>query len=183
MPKANKSYFAILGMLSIGPMSGYDIRQVMQKNTSLFWAESDGQLYPALNKLTALGYISQKIDKNAIREKKVYQITKQGKAILKKWLAETPETHIVRSELMLKLFLGANLDPKINIEHIRIHQYQTKAVLAELLESKASFEKNHVDSPHFPYWQMTMDFGIRLAKLKIQWSGDVIKKLTKMSCT
>ena len=34
--------YAILGMLSIEPMSGYEIRQTMQQSTENFWAESDG---------------------------------------------------------------------------------------------------------------------------------------------
>src|SRR5262245_35765978 len=117
--KANKTSYAILGMLAFDPMSGYAIRQLMQQSTSNFWSESDGQLYPALKKLTALELISCKSDKASAREKKIYRITAKGLTELKKWLTQEPETHIIRNELMLKLFFGANVSPEINLTHIQ----------------------------------------------------------------
>ena len=39
----SKTPYAILGMLSIEPMSGYDIRQIMRNSTANFWSESDGK--------------------------------------------------------------------------------------------------------------------------------------------
>jgi PadR family transcriptional regulator AphA len=45
--------FAILGLLSIEPMSGYDIRRNLDESLSYFWSESYGQIYPSLKKLEA----------------------------------------------------------------------------------------------------------------------------------
>ena len=39
-----KSKYAILGMLSIEPMSGYDIKKEVEKSISNFWTESYGQI-------------------------------------------------------------------------------------------------------------------------------------------
>ena len=136
MTKTNKTRYAILGMLSIAPMSGYEIRQTMQQSTANFWSESDGQLYPTLAKLTTLGFVSCKADKASVREKKVYHITTKGITELKNWLAQKSETHIIRSEFMLKLFFGANVSPEISLEHIQAHRYQTKTMLSQLAETK-----------------------------------------------
>jgi DNA-binding PadR family transcriptional regulator len=46
-----KSKYAILGMLSIAPMSGYDIKKQVETSISNFWSESYGQIYPALRNL------------------------------------------------------------------------------------------------------------------------------------
>ena len=41
----------ILGLLSIGPRSGYDIKAVVDRSTRFFWAASYGQIYPELRRL------------------------------------------------------------------------------------------------------------------------------------
>jgi len=51
----NKTRFAVLGLLSIRPMSGYDLKQVIESSTRNFWSESYGQIYPVLRELTAGG--------------------------------------------------------------------------------------------------------------------------------
>jgi PadR family transcriptional regulator AphA len=178
MKKTNN---AILGMLSIEPMSGYEIRQVMQQSTANFWCESDGQLYPALTQLTKLGLVLCKKDKTSAREKKIYHITAKGLEELKKWLELSPETFLIRNEFMLKLFFGANVSPTRNLEHLQAHRYQTKTMLTELINTKKKLAEEHKDSVHFPYWQMSIQYGISLAEAKLQWCDDVIKQLKKMN--
>lgn len=180
MKKLNKTHYAILGMLSIAPMSGYDIRQTMQKSTANFWSESDGQLYPALRQLTTHKVIICKVDSSSAREKKIYQITANGLTALKKWLAEKPETFSVRNELMLKLFFGTNVSPDISLEHIQAHRYQTKMMIDQLTETKKQLVNEHESSPHFPYWQMSIHYGIKLAEAKLQWCDEAIQDLLKI---
>ena len=55
MPRENKTRFAVLAMLSLGPRSGYDIQQQIQRTLGHFWSESHGQIYPTLRKLLAEG--------------------------------------------------------------------------------------------------------------------------------
>src|SRR5438132_1157029 len=40
--------YAVLGMLSLAPMSGYDIRKESETSIGYFWSESYGQLSPAM---------------------------------------------------------------------------------------------------------------------------------------
>jgi len=42
--------FAVLGMLKLRPMTGYDIKQAYQKGPANFMPISFGQIYPALAK-------------------------------------------------------------------------------------------------------------------------------------
>lgn len=180
MKKLNKTHYAILGMLSIAPMSGYDIRQTMQKSTANFWSESDGQLYPALRQLTTHKVIICKKDNSSAREKKIYHITASGLTALKKWLTEKPETFSVRNEFMLKLFFGANVASTINVEHIQAHRYQTKMMIDKLRETKKQLISQHHSSAHFPFWQMSIHYGIKLAEAKLEWCDDAIQELLKL---
>lgn len=181
MTMTNKTRYAILGMLSIAPMSGYKMRQIMQQSTANFWSESDGQLYPTLTKLTTLKLVSCKVDHESAREKKVYQLTTQGRNELKNWLLQEPETQIVRSEFMLKLFFGSNVSPEINMEHIKAHRYQTKAQLFQLTETNKRLSDEHKNSIHLPYWQMSIHYGIQMAQAKLKWCDEVINQLEKMN--
>ena len=47
----------ILGMLSFGPKSGYEIKALVDRSTRFFWAASYGQIYPELKRLAEAGLI------------------------------------------------------------------------------------------------------------------------------
>ena len=61
--KPTKSKYAILGMLSIRPMSGYDVRKEIQESISNFWTESYGQIYPALKSLVAEKLVTRTVQR------------------------------------------------------------------------------------------------------------------------
>jgi PadR family transcriptional regulator AphA len=178
MAKANKTQYAVLGMLTISSMSGYEIRQTLQISVAAFWAESDGQIYPTLAKLTKQGYIKCKA-KNSVREKKVYSITAKGMTELKKWLVLEADTKLVRDELLLKLFFGTHSSPETNLEHIRAHRYTTKARLSQLINKKELMQEQQ-NSPHFPYWQISIQYGIQVSEAVVKWCDDTIIRLEKL---
>lgn len=181
MKKSNKTQYAILGMLSIEPMSGYEIRQTMKQSTANFWSESDGQLYPALASLSKLKLITSKeMKKNNPREKKEYQLTAAGKTALKTWLQQEAETHNVRNEFLLKLFFGANLPAATNLEQVQAYYYRAKSRLEKIKITKQQVQREDKDSPHFPYWMMSIDYGIQLIQAQLTWCENVINQLKKM---
>lgn len=181
MAKTSKTRYAALGMLSIGAMSGYEIRQTMQQSTENFWSESDGQLYPTLATLTKQGLITCKTSETSgAREKKIYRITAKGTTELKKWLGQQAETQSIRSEFMLKLFFGANVTPAINLEHVQAQRYQIKDALLRLEETKKHLAKEYKNSPHLPYWLISVAQGIKVNEAKLIWCDETINTLEKM---
>lgn len=173
--------FAILGMLSIEPLSGYQISQMMNQSTKHFWMESDGQLYPALAKLTKAKMIICKSTKApSQRGKKIYSITKEGSTELKNWLHKEPAKINVRNEAMLKLFFGANVKTEISLEHVEASRYQLKNLLRELSETKNRLSTDYKTSPHLPYWLLSVEYGISMAESKLKWCIHAINTLKKM---
>ena len=106
MRKENRTIYTVLGMLSIEPMTGYDIRTAIAESTAFFWSESDGQLYPTLSCCVDDGYatVTELETPGQQRTKKLYTITKQGKVLLQEWLKTSVSHTIARNELLLKLF-------------------------------------------------------------------------------
>ena len=119
----NKTQYAILGALSIQPMSGYEIKKMMAGSTNYFWSESNGQIYPTLAKLAKAKLVTIEEQMTGSKQRKVYSLTKSGKNSLQQWLRESVEYSPQRDELLLKLFFGKNISPKISINHIIIYLY------------------------------------------------------------
>src|SRR3990167_5690681 len=130
--RESKTQYAVLGMLSFEPQSGYEISQAIKNSTAFFWSESDGQLYPILKKLTQARLIQSQVNQKekGIREKKIYAITQAGKKSLTQWLLQEPVTLNMRNEFLLQLFFGHNIKKNINIEKIKMLQQQLKSKLA-----------------------------------------------------
>ena len=69
---------ALLGLLSMAPMSGYDMRTVISQSIGHFWSESFGQIYPALKRLTAEGFVEKKTERQKGRPGQACVFTDRG---------------------------------------------------------------------------------------------------------
>ena len=108
-PLSNTSY-VILGMLSLRPMSGYDIKQVADASVRYFWAISYGQIYPELKNLVDAGLVSAEDTSVRDRRRTVYSLTKSGEEALGDWASMTQEVPIeIRDEMLLRLFFADQL--------------------------------------------------------------------------
>ena len=124
--RANTSRHAILGVLSLCPMSGYDVKKLIERSIAHFWNESYGQIYPILNRLAAEGFAERRRETQRGKpDRHVYSLTDKGRAELRRWLAIPARHEPVRSELLLKLFLGVAgpvTDSIAQIEHYQARQ-------------------------------------------------------------
>jgi len=98
--------YVILGMLGWRPMSGYEIKSLVDKSTRLFWAASYGQIYPELRHLQEAGLIEGKASPQGGRKRNVYRLTPSGRKELRAWLQADPQVFEVRDEGLLKLFFA-----------------------------------------------------------------------------
>ena len=99
--------YVILGFLSWGPMSGYDIKALVDESTRFFWAASYGQIYPELRRLAEAGLIEGAERPQGGRQRTVYTLTAEGSACCSEWLADEPEAFELRDEGLLKLFFAS----------------------------------------------------------------------------
>jgi len=87
--RKNKSQYAVLGLLGMDAMSGYDIKKKFEKITSNFWNESYGQIYPILKRLAAKGFATKSIEKQDGKpDRHIYALTEKGRKVLQSWLTE-----------------------------------------------------------------------------------------------
>jgi PadR family transcriptional regulator, regulatory protein AphA len=96
----------VLGLLALGPRSGYDIKTVVDRSTRFFWAASYGQIYPELRKLEDEGLIDGEDAPNGGRSRRVYRLTDSGREALQAWLLGPETTIEYRDESLLRLFFA-----------------------------------------------------------------------------
>jgi PadR family transcriptional regulator, regulatory protein AphA len=96
----------ILGFLSLGPRSGYDIKTVVDRSTRFFWAASYGQIYPELRRLEEEGLVEGEDRPNGGRSRRVYRLTPAGREALHDWLLGSTVTIELRDESLLRLFFA-----------------------------------------------------------------------------
>jgi DNA-binding PadR family transcriptional regulator len=166
-------------MLARGSLTGYVIIKKIQSSINYFWSESEGQIYPALSQCVADGLATCKEEKSGKtnRSKKVYSITPNGKKQLAAWLKKEPQSALVRNELLLKLFFGANIDVRDNVHHVVHRQKEVESELETYNNLRENIMKEHKASPHLKYWLITLDWGIKSSKAELTWCKQTLKIL------
>lgn len=179
--KENKSKYAILGILSFGLMSGYDIKKFYEQSVASFWSESYGQIYPILKRLAKEGLATKSIEKQEGRpDRHVYAITKKGRVELQRWLAEPIGRHIGRHEIILKLIFGKQISIADNIHQIEKFQERQRNELIELEKLEGRFQKEGAENPNQPFWQLAFDYGKHVNQAYIRWADEALASLRKM---
>jgi len=115
MPVKSKTRYALLGILNLYPMSGYDLKKFCDQVVAQFWNENYAHIYPVLRELEKEGLATTRTAQTAGRPvKRIYSITEKGKQELKDWLLQPVEGPPRRYEFILKLFFSAD----IPVEHL-----------------------------------------------------------------
>ncbi|MDX1394412.1 MAG: PadR family transcriptional regulator [Gemmatimonadota bacterium] len=157
-------------MLTIEPMSGYDMKKFSEQSLAHFWHESYGNLYPRLKRLAGAGLIrGRRESRTRAPDAIVYSLTSAGREAFLEWLDEAPEPERPRSELVLKMFFGAHSsrdrlarlmdERRRDLEETRDRYAEIEAMLREGLE----------DRPEVPFWLITLRRGQLLTEARLRW--------------
>jgi DNA-binding PadR family transcriptional regulator len=179
--KHTQTAYLILGVLSFHPhQTGYHIRKTVEGGIRYFWGESYGQLYPTLKRLAAEGLIEPSGVEGPKRAQ-AYSITDAGRACLQEWLAVPFREDPPRDEFLLKLFFGVNAGPEIAIGQLNDFQQRARKLLATLQEMNKLAAKQNKQHPGFPYWMLTLEYGLAQVNAALDWSDRAAAELRRLS--
>jgi len=171
----------LLGLLTIEPMSGYDLGQLVRASIGHFWNESYGQIYPNLKRLAAAGLITSKAERQKGRPgRQIYSITKKGRKRLAAWLAVEPQPEVPRNELLLKVFFGAQATPQVVIGFVERMAENERAVLQRFDAMEQEIARNS-QYPDAPYWRMALRFGQIELQAHQRWAKETLAALRRLS--
>ena len=166
----------ILGIISLTPSSGYDMKVAFEKSeASMLSALSFGSIYPRLKHLEQEGLIEIQQSSNEGRRKRVYELTALGWQELAYWLEQPAEYPLpMRDELLLKmLFWGASGAERTTlIKHLETRREESKDVLRYLAE-RQSDNVSFIDE----YTLLVLTYIQSKLEAELLWIENTIKQL------
>ena len=180
--------YILLGFLNYGPMSGYDLKGMMDQSTVHFWHAYHSQIYTTLRKLEEEGAVeSETIDDDEGKlNRRVYTITEAGRADLLLWLQQPlEELPQVKEELLLKLFFSAQRDKESVLDELRYQRrlhLQKRDYYQQLGANHLAnqIEGNRPLARDAQFWQMTLEFGKDYEEMYLRWLEGVIVNVETM---
>ncbi len=102
----------ILGVLSFGSYTGYDLKKIIADNDILPWSGNNNQIYKALLELKDDGFVtSESILQDTAPNKKVYSLSVSGRDELRTWLLDETKLPEIDHPLLAKLLFAGVLLP------------------------------------------------------------------------
>jgi len=174
----SRTAYVVLGILAIHDnQSGYEIRKTIEQSVGFFWGESYGQLYPMLKRLVAERLVNSDGPDAGNRARRAYSITPAGRERLKQWLAVPFRDDPPRDEFLLKLFFGEQATPGTSVDHIRAFQQKSRRFLDSILELESLARAHNAQQTGFPYWMLTLSYGVGQLRAALAWSESALLTL------
>ena len=172
--------YVILGLLGERPMSGYEIKKVVDIRFGFFWNESFGQIFPALKRLSEEGLIAEAdAEEKGGHSRKLYRATPNGVAALQSWLAQPVEKETYRLEILLKLYFSTYADPDVMLGHLsafeesHLRQLEILNLFQKELEGILDLDENHREILR------VIDCGQKVNRAYLDWSRETTAYLEK----
>ncbi|MEH7076875.1 PadR family transcriptional regulator [Neobacillus drentensis] len=165
----------ILGFLYEEPMSGYDIKQMMENSVSYFFDASFGAIYPALRKMEKEGLVEKQIiQQDGKPNKNLFVITESGKEQFQHYLNSPINPTITRSDVLIRIFFGRFTTKEKLIEWLVGEREKSQAMYNNLkgIADQWGSEMEH-------HKRFTLEFGIRQAEMIMGMVDEELKKLSE----
>jgi PadR family transcriptional regulator AphA len=166
--------YVILGLLSESPLTGYQIKKIIDLRFHFFWNESYGQLYPALKFLLLEGLIEEMSAEDAKRSQKTYRINPKGLVALQEWIHEPVECESVRFEILMKMYFSHLVEAEVMIQHLLIFQNAHEQDLKLLTMFENELRPIIDQDPNHPYVLRVIDFGQKVNEAYMQWTQETL---------
>ena len=179
--RESTSRFAILGVLGFGAMSGYDVKKLIERSIAHFWTESYGQIYPILNRLAAEGLADRRREKQRGKpDRQIYSLTDKGRQEVARWLAVPARKEPFRSELLLKLFLGAEGPVAESITQIEHYESSQRALLDMYMGIERRVRAELRGHPQLPFTLVTLHYGQHRCRAMLAWCAESTRALKRL---
>lgn len=163
----------ILGLISYGDVTGYEIMQVFRDSLRHFWPVQTSQIYRELRTLEERGWVQvTRVAQTGRPDKNVFAITEAGRGELLDWLRADNLPKYERSPLLLKTFFLGELPPEEAMAFFRAVEAEASVFTGESDDTMQSAEDYAatVDDPRKAlYWRMTAEFGLMYERMVREW--------------
>ncbi|GAB5494822.1 MAG: hypothetical protein Phog2KO_50370 [Phototrophicaceae bacterium] len=96
--------YAILGLLSWKPLTGYDLKQIFRSSLTMYWSGGNNQIYRMLVKLHDEELVTREIENSdSGPSRKIYTITSAGEDELREWVLSQPDVPEIKNEFLIRM--------------------------------------------------------------------------------
>jgi DNA-binding PadR family transcriptional regulator len=176
MPKANYAKYMIMGLLSYGPMSGYEIKKWADEYLKYLLMDiSYGQIYPILKQLEQDGLAAVTSSPHGKRqESKTYQITVKGLEELRAWV-RSPDTK--EYDVLLKMCFGSLITEDEMVAKLDAYRRKREAEIASMDRYLAESGDEALYGPNAPYMSLITELGLAYFREEVGWCKKAMEKI------
>jgi PadR family transcriptional regulator, regulatory protein AphA len=159
----NPAEYPILGVLSRGPIHGYDLCRVLGDGIGSIWRLGKSQVYALLMRLEREGLvIHERVGQDNLPAKNIFSLTKQGEEVFSQWLNQ-PVLHVrdMRLEFLTKLWFARQVDLQMEKELIEAQLAVCREKADALKELKCGC-RTEIDV-------LSADFRLNTVEATISW--------------
>ena len=172
---------ALLGLLNDKPMTGYDLKKIFDEAMGFFWAAQMSQIYRELNKLEEKGLVKSTIEPQEKRpDRKVYQLTQEGREAFLSWLNKFPNrlSQASRSRFLIRIFFSSRIkleELAFQIERYKKEKEEQLSYLNKVEQwiKDYSREEKHKDDAF--YWNLIIKKGYKDIATGIEWADECLQ--------
>lgn len=172
---------ALLGFLNYKPMTGYDLKKILNDSINFFWQAQTSQIYRELKILEKEGYIvSTEKPSQKGPNRHEYSITERGVCHLREWLAEANTDEVIRNDFMVWLLFSSNVDKDELYTQLqsKLQDYKKEYNMLEQVDDKLHEYADMFGKENEKfYWKIVLNRGMYDVKAKISWAEDTLNKL------
>lgn len=173
--RTSQTEIAVLGALSIEPMTGYALREQIREVLGHFWSESFGQIYPALAELERRGDVER--HGSARRGASTFAITPSGLRRLLELLERPIQSVPPRNGLLLRLFFGRVLGPEACRRLVLDARREAERRLTEFEAIRREIETDDDHERERPFWLLTVTAGEQASRATVAWADEALASL------
>ena len=124
--------YALLAILRVGPLSGYDLQKQFSQSVGHVWHAPDSQIYPELRKMEEAGLVEGEDQLRGERgRRRVYHVTDAGNRAFVEWMHAPTDYQRVRDPAHLRAAYLENVSYDQAREFFRGHIVQWEGELEQ----------------------------------------------------
>jgi PadR family transcriptional regulator, regulatory protein AphA len=173
---------AILAFIEFEPLTGYDLKKFFDVSVAHFWSATQSHIYKSLEGLEKKGWAEAHIiQQDSKPNRKVYQITADGKAELRHWLVTPLPLDPVREASLIQIFFS-HFSTNEEIAVLFETRMQAIREQIETLRNVAQVAINEnarrigVERAR-QLWQITLDYGIDYYEFELAWHEKILNTI------
>ena len=166
----NSTAASLLGFLTSGPSSGWDLLRTARISIGRFWNITSSQLYRELTALDRDGLI--RAGTSGARDRRPFRLTARGRKAFDRWLRQPAGDEQIRHPLLLTISFGRHLPAAELGRFIADHRAVHVERLAGYLATREAVPTDDV------FLGATLDFGIRYEQAVLEWFDNLPAELT-----